>query len=248
MTGRRHALATAWPDDDDHRTRRGCRHLRRPGPGAPPAAPGRHRDRPRGVRPALRALGLPPLPHRSAPAHSAAMAGRLAAVVPGHHEAVVAVLDGHPVGLGRWLRDPGEPARSRWPSRSPMPRRGAASVATSSSPSRRRPVGPGPASLAHVHGDNCSSPRGCPARCPPPERPRRTLPPVPRPPGGVRLVWLHEPVLVRVSEPSGSGTTPGAPSPGGSVHASSSRSSCRAVVERSRPRSSSNGGATTPGG
>ena len=46
--------------------------------------------------------------HTGTPRLTPGMARHLAAVSPGRHEAVVALLDGHPVGLGRWLRDPGE--------------------------------------------------------------------------------------------------------------------------------------------
>ncbi|CAN7175150.1 N-acetyltransferase family protein [Knoellia sp. LjRoot47] len=47
--------------------------------------------------------------HTGMPRLTPAMAARLAAVSPGRHEVMVARVEGRPVGLARWIRDPVDP-------------------------------------------------------------------------------------------------------------------------------------------
>ncbi|WP_377640559.1 GNAT family N-acetyltransferase [Oryzobacter terrae] len=189
--------------------------------------------------------------HTGLPRLTPGMARHLAAVVPGRHEAVVAVLDGRPVGLGRWVTDPScsgavevavevaDAAQGRG-----IGGRLLAAVSDAARRAGAREL------VAHVHGDNALVAawlRRLGARPPSgPDEPFRLslVPPVVSDPCG-----CMSPCWSGCSDPSGSRSTPGPPSPGGPVRATSWRCSWRAAVARCRPRSSSTScGATTPAG
>ncbi len=189
--------------------------------------------------------------HTGTPRLTPGMARHLAAVSPGRHEAVVALLDGHPVGLGRWLRDPGEAGAVEVAVEVADAAQGRGvggrlllAVTEAARRAGAREV------VAHVHGDNvlvAAWLRRLGARPPSgPDEPFRLslVPPVVSDSCG-----CMSPCWSGCSDPSGSRSTPGPRSPGGRVRATSWRCSWRAVVARCRPRSSSSScGATTPGG
>lgn len=189
--------------------------------------------------------------HTAVPRLTQGMARHLAAVVPGRHEAVVAVLGGRPVGLGRWLRDGSEPRAVEVAVEvaDAVQGHGIGGRLLREVLASARDAG-ARAALAHVHAEN--------------ERMAAWLRRLgARPPGGLdepfRLQILPPVVSDRCgcmsacwsgfSDPCGSRSTPGPRSPGGHVRVTSSRCSSPVVVAPSPPRSSSTScGATRRGG
>ena len=191
--------------------------------------------------------------HTGLPRLTPAMAGRLAAVVPGQHEVLVAVHEGHPVGLARWIRDARDPRAVEVAVEvaDAVQGRGIGGHLLRAVLASARAAG-STLVLAHVHPDNgpvaswlarlgAERPTG-------PDEPFR----LPMPVGDTDRVSAPCGCMTACrsgcSDPSGWGTTAAAPCrSGASVHGRSSPSSCRGAADPSPPRSSSSScGARTP--
>jgi GNAT superfamily N-acetyltransferase len=190
--------------------------------------------------------GLPRLPP--------AMATRLAAVAPGRHEVLVAVHEGRPVGLARWIRDSRDPCAvevavevaDALQGRGIGGRLLRAALASASAAGAT-------VLLAHVHPENGPvvgwlTRIGAERPVGPDEPFRLSIPVAGADPVSARCGCMTA-CRSGCSDPSGWGTTAAAPCrSGASVHGRSSPSSCRGAADPSPPRSSSTScGARTPG-
>ncbi|HYN65485.1 MAG TPA: GNAT family N-acetyltransferase [Ornithinibacter sp.] len=191
--------------------------------------------------------------HTGLPRLSPVMVGRLAAVVPGQHEVLVAEHEGRPVGLARWIRDVGDPTAVEVAVEvaDAVQGRGIGGHLLRAALSSARSAG-ATTLLAHVHPDNvpvvawltrlgADRPLG-------PDEPFRLPLPVPEADGGSEPCGCMTACRSGYSDPSGWGATSATPCRSGvSVRGRSSPSSCRGAADPSPPRSSSTScGARTP--
>ncbi|EAQ00226.1 hypothetical protein JNB_08644 [Janibacter sp. HTCC2649] len=179
------------------------------------------------------------------------MARRLAAVSPGQHEVLVAELDGQPVGLARWIRDPLDPdtVEVAVEVADAVQGQGIGGQLLSETMASARAEGAREL-VAYVHRENGTVITWL----------RRLGAPVPTcsddpfrlslTPGPMSVArGCMEPCGSGCSDPYGSRSTPGSRRPGALVRAICSPSSWRDAVARSRRRRcSTSSGATTPSG
>lgn len=193
--------------------------------------------------------------HTGLPRLTPVMAGRLAAVVPGQHEVLVAEHEGRPVGLARWIRDRADPAAVEVAVEvaDAVQGRGIGGHLLRAALASARSAGASTV-LAHVHPDNgavvawllrlgAERPLG-------PDEPFRLPLPATDTDRGSKPCGCMTACRSACSDPSGWGTTSAAPCRSGvSVRGRSSPSSCRVEADPSPPRSSSTScGARTPTG
>jgi len=191
--------------------------------------------------------------HTGLPRLSPAMAARLADVVPGRHEVVVAEHEGRPVGLARWIRDPQDPGAVEVAVEvaDAVQRQGLGGHLLRAALASAAAAGASEV-IAHVHPENgpvvawllrlgARRPLG-------PDEPFRLPLPVIDTDRGSEPCGCMTACRSGCSDPSGWGVTAAAPCRSGvSVRGRSLPSSCRVVVDPFPPRSSSTScGATTP--
>ena len=191
--------------------------------------------------------------HTGLPRLSPVMAGRLADVVPGRHEVLVAEHEGRPVGLARWIRDPRDPGAVEVAVEvaDAVQRQGVGGHLLRAALASARAAGASEV-LAHVHPENgpvvawllrlgARRPLG-------PDEPFRLPLPVTDADRGSEPCGCMTACRSGCSDPSGWGVTAAAPCRSGvSVRGRSLPSSCRVVADPSPPRSSSTScGARTP--